>query len=71
MPIEMASWSTTKFVLIAFAAAFATAFVLNGVLNELLHLGVPSGSFGAAIGVVVALMFVHWTRVRAAAKKQE
>lgn len=66
-------WSTPKFLLIVFVTSFVVVFVLNGVLNEMLSLGVPSGSFGAAIGVVVFVLMQRWswfrTRIRKDAPK--
>lgn len=67
MADERQYWSTPKFLLITLATAFVVAFVLNGVLNELLDLGVPGGAFGAANGVILALVLVPrwgWFRNR-------
>lgn len=65
MPPDSPAWSTPKFLLIAFVVSFVLIFALNGILNELLELGIPSGAFGAAVGVATAALLPRWKVARA------
>ena len=70
-PAESPGWSTPKFLLVALVVSFVLMFTLNGVLNEILGLGVSGSAFGAAQGVVLALLLPRWSVFRRIVKKRQ
>lgn len=61
---EDPTWSTPKFLLVAFVVTLVVMFTSNAVLNVWLNLDVSPSLFGAPAGVVLVFLLPRWRAFR-------